>query len=699
MKFTLPEDKAPLSRAMRDILARGKQVRNPRSVEWKINYYYLQGVRRFFIQSYETGEVQGSYESNEGQNEFRLEDALNNYNIELGAMLSVDPRPDVYPRKSRDLEGLRKAAGGQVYLDHITAPMNILSVYTSLCEGLLMYGLMGVGCFVEEGMTAVEGSYITDIPPWELIPVPTQPTRPGDLGGICRNRKVPLKPIATHAEGRGLELPPGTAKALERAANGKSMSLSEKLHVDWVPLGEDMKEGSDNPGGMNGSIATSGMDGEDTNDDANAEYEPFVELSELWLYDSRMRCYRYIVMLGDWVAKDRSWEDWPPDERPLCPIATCRSRSSGSFFGRPWLSGIVSLNTEAEEMLGNLFHNVKTLDMDGITLYPANQGITQDHFNATVKPKAIPYENDYMGQKFQVERITPTNTGETPGRVASTAISLIDRVANINDLMRGDAPGRVESAMALGVIHESGGVSRKAMIAGLDFAISHVYRCLLQKGRSEQVGAIDIGAVDHRLAGISVQPDGSVQLTGDMIPSPHEVRVTLKHSEPRMRSYKTREVLENLDRGLIPAWKLSWINHVEELGLTLGDDELVGEIEQTMMDNLVMFNDGQQPQPVIVSEFDNHELRIEIINQFMKTNAYRVAESAVRDAFQQRIMNHRQYLGFYPDGIPYPEEAGASLPPMQGNLPQSMEKASANLTRQAGEADIREALAALTGGS
>ena len=47
-----PEWRGQLGETITTLVDKGVSVRNPRSVEWQVNYHYLQGIRNFQIQPY-----------------------------------------------------------------------------------------------------------------------------------------------------------------------------------------------------------------------------------------------------------------------------------------------------------------------------------------------------------------------------------------------------------------------------------------------------------------------------------------------------------------------------------------------------------------------------------------------------------------------------------------------------------------------
>lgn len=698
MRYSLPSEKTrdgksnkayrhDLSEVVRSLVDKGVSVRNPRSVEWKINYHYLQGVRHFFIESFKTGAVQATWESHEGQLQFRFEEVLDLYQKELGVLLDLDPSPYVKPRKRLEIDGIRKAAAAQVWLDHVTGPMDLTEILKQCGESVFQFGTVGIGVFNDPRVTLEEGAYISTIPPWQLLPIPNKPTRYADVVGLIRHRWVPYYEVRESMS---------DMKWPEK--DNPRKELDERLDIRWVPIGDREPEHDGDPDAQ-GTGAIENFRGESSGLGADtgsqSDSQPYIEMIEVWLEDYTRKCDRRILQFGRWLGEDNDFSGERPENKPLAPIGIIRGMHSGGFWARPWLSDMVVFNNECERNWQNLFKNVQEFDQFGTTLYPLNQGIHQHHFESKNKPKAVGYEPDYMGGKFQIERLTPTNSGTLPMEIASAAVGMMERRASLGELMRGDVPGRLESAAALGVVHETSMISRKAFISSLNAGWSHMYRCLLQKGRLANTKVIQLKTVDHRLAGIAVTASGEITLDPNVLPHPDEIQVGMRSGQPRLRSQKQQEVLANFDRGLIPPHKLAWINHTQDLGLDLGMDSIVAEIERCMLHNLILFGDGKKPGTVTDPEFCNHQIWSEIILEFMSSDAYRLASDEVKGSFVARIQYHQQQVGGYPDQMPYPEEfggggSGAQLPPQMAKEMQGIQKKNAM-------ADLQEALGASQG--
>lgn len=672
-----------LAAVVRMLVDKGVACRNPRSIEWQINYHYLQGVRNFYIESFRTGSLRTTWESNEGQLQFRFEDALSLYQTELGVLLDLDVSPFVEPRKKSELDGLRKAAAAQVWLDHITGNMDLQEILTQQGEALFQYGTVGTGVFSDKRVSLEEGAYISTVPPWELLPVPAKPTRSGEAVGLIRHRWVPYFEVR-QLLGADLEYP--------KNDNPGRGEVDPRLNIRWVPLGDRRPDDADDPerngiGGTGTNRSDAGFSG--SADGSVSDSQPYVELIEGWLLDYKEQVDRAVVQLGDWVARDTDFEGERPENKPCRPINVARALHSGGFWGRPWLSDLVVLNNEAERNWANLFKNVQEFDQFGTTLYPLNMGIQQHHLEGKSKPKAVGYEPDYMGMKFAIERLTPTNSGTMPMEIAGAVTQLMDRRASTSDLLRGD-PKRLESAAGAGTMYEMMMKSRKAMIQSLANMWAGSYRSLLQMGRMSNITSLQLKTVDHRLAGIAVTSDGRVELDPSMLPRPDEVRIRIASQEPTLINQKKQEVMANFDRGLIQPKKLAWINHVKGLGMDLGMDGTVREIEQCMLHNLILFGDGKTPGTVTDPEYADHEIWSDTILEFMRQDAYRLAGDAVKQAFVARLQFHQQMVGGYPEQMPYPEQFGAGGSGAQ--LPPQLQKEMGGIQQKMAMNDLREAM-------
>lgn len=683
MSLYLPKDKASLASAMREICAKGLEARSPLRVDWYINYWFLQGCRNFYIKSWRTGEVKHTYESSDGRLHFKYEDILEQYNRELGQWLSMDPKPRVQSKRKLELDSLRKAAMAQVILDHLTAPLDLRTLLLNAVETALMYGLVGIGAWVNRDVNLASDAMLETIPPWQILPVPARPTRPDDVRGIMRHRWVPYDELRER-QGDMLKFP---------KADGRE-NADPRLGLRWLSPGERLLDNDDARDGYGGAMLP-GFNDEAVMGDRPTKPEkptdtPWVLLKEYWAFNHRNEVLRSTVLIGDYVGKDVTFLD--SLVKPYMPVHLARCNHSASFYGRPYLAGQVQLTQEIELMLRNLFKNVQELDQFGMLLLPTGKGITKQDLQATGRPRVAFFEEDFTREKMQVERIQPVNTGDFPGRVAAQAIQMVDRQARNTPMHQGQMPGRLDAASGAAILLETSNVSRRPGLQSLSMALANSYKCLLSAARSlfTITDKLYLATVDDAIAGIIVDAaTGEVSLDTAEIPRPHEVEVILASEEPRVLAQRKQEVLSMAANGILSPDALAWYNYKEGLGLPIDDDRSVEQRLLCMWRNIVQFGNGTEGQGVLVSPYDDHELHLKLIRRFMSRIQFSLASEKVKQLFEERLTTHEEYLGSrLPEGMPHPEELAGGVPggppPLPPGLPPALQQMAMKLAAKAG---------------
>ena len=650
IKVQLPKNKSRLAESIRQAVAAGRTYRNPLSIEWAINYWYLQGVRRFSIVSYKTGRIQRTWESAEGKLNMRYEDTLNKYQRELGRLMRIDTGPTARAR-SLSLDGERKAAVARVILDELVAPTCPDKIRMNLMEGLLMYGTIGVATWVNKDVSASLEVVTETIPPWELLPLPAKPTRAEDAIGIIRHRSVPLEWLK------------------DQRPDFSFSTKTDAMEVYWVSPGEKKNDNDDvNEGHAAQVTGLPRKDRPRSDTDKEPDDEAQIELVELWIPDTRNRVDRYIAVAGTHVLKDSDFSKMPTEDKPVMPIAIARYNHTGSFWGRSFCGPLIPINMEVEQMLENLFQNVKDLDNYGYTLIPSTWGIRKEHLKATTSPRAIFYEQDYSAPNARIERIQPVNTGDFPGRIASMGNQIMDRLSDESPLFSGNAPGRAESSPALGLLYETSNLSLVAVGVSVAECMAQNYRALLQRAKDLLDGQslIYMANIDDAVAGIVLDPQtGAMALNDDNpIPDPSEIEIDIKDREPKNLDKRKEELWMLRQAGQIDPNDFEWINYRDQLGFPSGiaGRSVVNAITSCMFRNIVQWNDGKTPKAVDVSPHDKHPIHLMVIEAFMERATFTLASEEVKDYFEDRRNYHESALGGFPDALPRIEEMAGQTP-------------------------------------
>jgi len=680
-RVVLPTDKKLLADTMFSMYEKGRSQRNPLSVEWTVNYWFLQGVRRFSIMSFKTGQVRMAFETSEGQLVLRYEDVLDKFQKELGRMMKTNINPRCRS-KGTALEGSRKAAMGQVVLDDLVSGTQPETTKLSLFEGLLTYGTMGLATWVSSDVGVHADVRHETVPPWQFCPIPAQATRAEEVNGLMRNRKVPLEWL--------MDVRPTFDYG------GKDLKAALKiqdLEVEWVAPGDKRDDDDAADGyGSHTSTAIAGAEaglGDTKPQRAHGQQNdadiPYVELKECWTYDDNKRVARYIACVGRRVVQDVSYEDREIHDRPIMPIAICRYHHTGGFWGRSYVGPLVPINMETERMLQNLFKNVSELDNFGFLAIPATFGVKREQLKATTRPRVIFYEPDYAAPKEQIRQFQPTNTGDFPGKVVALGNQIMDRISKSTPMDQGQVPGRLDSASGLGLLYETSSIGSIPVGVSIEQAYTQNYQVLLQKARDllDGRGLMHLSVIDDQITGVVVNPENGEIEIGDRNPIPHpmEVEITIMDRDARTTEVRKQEVLGMLQAGYLHPYDVAWINHKEQLGLPEGLDQqkVVDATKSCMFRNIVAWGDGQVPQRARMSSHDFHEVHIRVLEAFMNRDIYQLGSKEVRDVFEQRKAFHEAALGGFPEAMPNPEDMGATPWATQqgGPPPEQLQQAMA----------------------
>ena len=698
----LPHKPEALTRALNTIVMTGQAMRAPLSVEWTMNYRYLQGIRAFKVLSWRLGHVKWGWDTGSSEMPFRYDEIVEHFQRELGHLLKLKLDPLVKESGATTLDGVRKKAAAQVYLDHLMRKVPLPEVATALFEGGLLYGTMGIALDRVRGAREGLRAAIEVVPPWQLIPVPVQAMLTGGtpVRALIRDRYRPyslLREMAPH---------------LTFPSKDSVKNLDPKLEARWSAWGQAPDEASaptPEETGVPSPVAPGSLSPECDSPAGRPEGEPFVHCTEYWLYDDQGRVLRQIVKLGRHVAQDNDYIRSAKKEEdarvaniggasvlevqakaPLMSLAVVRSGHSGAFYSVPFVSTLISLNNKIELMLKNLFRNMEELDVTPMLLVPANRGIKREALSSKQRPRMSFYEQDYTSDKLAIEQIQSTNIGPLPGKIAEMALGISDRISRNNPILRGEAPGRVDSAAGLGFLYETGNTPRNPYLTSVESGLGTVYRALLGSAPMFLKGenpTLRLESVDDRLAGISFDPaTGKLSPDDSPIPDPWDVGIGIRDKEPRFATQRRQELIGMLNAQILDKIGFVWQNWILGMEFPAGNEEIVESIKIAMWRNLVQYNDGKEPRKLVIGGHDRHDIHIMVVARFIRSFACEVAEPAVRDALYGRLEEHQAAGGGNPNfaaQLPYPEDAAMQSPAPSG-LPPALESAIAREQQRAG---------------
>lgn len=631
--YHLPKDKKDLAQALRLIIRQGVDQRNIHQVEWLFNHYYMRGCRRFTDLDFASGTLRAHYENTTGDLQYRYEQALRRYTDELGRRMKVDVHPVVDREGRLSLDGLRKDSMAKVVLDNMVAGLDLESIKYELLQLVMTYGTAGLACFAHESVRLSRTEAVMEvIPPWQLLPIPANPNHFSEVTGLIRYRLVPVDWLKTK----------------------KGLAIPEDLETVDVTYGDAPEKISENFNAGGGpEIANWNRD--EAADPAK-QVVKHTYLAETFCQGYDGSLVRYVVWAGGKVLQDRDFEKVA--EPPMMPVAVVRDIPTGGFYGRSFASMVIPTNYEVEYLMKSLFENAQDLDAFGYLMLPANMGIDVEQFKQTSKPRFVMYEPDLSVPNHMPFNIAPANTGDFPGKVAMLGKQIIDDMSGQSAMMRGDAPGRVDSAQGLGFLYETSSIPLLGPMQDLARSFTTIYKAMLGVARQlwDKGTLAKLTMLDDMILGVVIDPaSGQVSLAGNDVPHPNEVKLKVRSEMPRSVQQRKQELLQMLQLQIVSPREFRRISMTEGLDFPVGNRAEWENWRKATLSNVILFGDGQTPGQVVASEMsDMPDVQLESISTFMARPEFTLASPQVRQAFEQRKQYYQSILG--------------QIPPQMGNM-------------------------------
>ena len=356
------------------------------------------------------------------------------------------------------------------------------------------------------------------------------------------------------------------------------------------------------------------------------------------------------------------------------PVRVARDVIVGGFYGRSFVDQLVPLNTEAEYSLSNLFQTVSDFDLYGLLMWPASLGTPPEAHRGQDGVKRITYEPDYTTPDLKPFVIQPAKMTKPQVEASMVAGGLMDKLANQpTEMLKGGAPGRVDSASGLGFLYETSAIPLSPTAKNVAEAISGIYRAMLGmcKDTWPTSKVVSISNLDDSLAGINMEMEtGEVTLAQNAIPSPDEVNINVASEIPISKEQQKLELKEALDKQRITLDEYSFKVREKGLDSAVGNDVAWHNYRRAKLENISLFGDGETPGKVIVSERDQHLIHKNVLDSFMSRPEFYAASQEVRDKFVEHWDEHNVGLGIMPEGMETMEDSAAmemEQPQMDGD--------------------------------
>jgi hypothetical protein len=658
-KIDLPTDDKQLEEVLNYTIMESRRFRNIPEVNWWVAHYYLQGARTFDNVNYETGTLDISYVDEDGVLNFKYEDIVQKYQTQLGRLYQIDLAPAV-EKRNIGIEDMRKASIAQVALRSVMTDGVLNELKTKVCPPLTKYGCVGLALWVEDEQMGIDV-----VSPWELVPLPPNPIEDHDIRGIARHRIVPMSYV------QELNITPGKSAKVwaEMDKVNAPNANAPKATTQFSTFTQTITDTGRLSGGNSMFIG-----GKKKQDQTHVDY---VEFSEVWIDDGKGYLDEYILLAGQRLVY-RS-KDLYKGRRIKRPIQVATDFKTGNFWGRGFVSILLAFNNEMEYSLGRMFQNIQDIDVYGLLVEPTTMGLPAEIMRGSDGIKRVRYEPDYTAPDLKPFNISPQNAGLLPVRVLEASAKLYNQLANQpSELLSGGAPGRVDSNSALGFLYEASNTPLAPTALSLATAVENCYAAMLSMMQMEwdQETMIGVSMLDDTIAGITFDAGtGQMSLASNAIPSPEEVNIKVASMLPKSKEQQKMELAKSLELGIITAMEYRIEARKKGLDIPVGNETEWQNYRRAVMENIMLFGDGQKPGKITVDNIDMHDVHIMVLRAFMARPEYHQASDGVRNAFKQHYTSHMVGMGIYPDQLPYPEQAAEEQDmmnqmQMQGQMPQ-----------------------------
>lgn len=651
-----PTETADAESTYKHLLDRGIALRNPHKTQWGNTSLYCRGLRARRTLNYREGTAKASYTDATGHTMFVYEEVLAKYAMQKGRLLGLDLSPRVV-RRNDSLDGQRDAATVQAVLNHLFPSHRVEQIKRAILQPFLFYGTVGLSLWEDAEDTKSQDIHL--IPPWQILPVPTKVTHPSAARGLIVHKQMAVEEIKRQY--RNMKLRKNALSEAETISENRA-DVSENADagalIGEVEIGDWFSDYE----------RTARSHQKNGADKGRTDRVEVAHLGTVYLWDERGYMTERLVFVGSkLLARDSYWQT-----RTYKQVTTVHDIDVGGFFSRSWMELQIPINSEMEGAIGNTFQNVKTFDNYGVTLVPTNFGLN-NHALMTPQPggpKYMPYEWDSLSPGGQnIQQLRPFTSGNFATQAVQLGIAISDRLAKQPPMLSGDAPGRVDSASALGTLLESGNTPIAPSAIALAHGFGEMYQAVTcRAGQTLTVGeTIAVTMMDDSLVGIVYDAGkGTIALSDSGVPHPDKVEITVRSMAPVSKQQQKLELQQHLQLGVIDAMEYRIKARLMNLEIPVGNNIEWENYVKARVENALLFHDGktvpqgaeEQVGVLFSREADMHEVHLRVHRELVASIKFSLASPEVR----KRILNHIRLhledgLGRIPAQMPLLEDA------------------------------------------
>lgn len=646
--FKFPTENKVLARLIRTHALREETRLAFRILTWNIAYAWLNGARRFRF-GHDMSQLQSFFMDEDGSIEFRGQELMSAADRVLARIASMNVKPSV-KRQDDSLQSIRERAVGQIIVDNLVSEDQLENeVKTQFGHLFTWLGSCGLQGHVVDHPTLGLTGDLEVVHPRQLLPFPSLGTDYTKQRGVVRQRLLPLDYLQdVYGDKVGLQ------------KNQKLMDLFTRQTGEVTEMGE--ADGVTSVGGLRSSSSR-------TRDPAakGKDETRICLFRELWMDGPRGTCQFYAAASGDYLF-DRVDST---GQETYCPIGFARFMETGSFHGAGMFDLMYSTSRELERLLKALFTNVRDIDRYGLLVLP--HGTFNQ--NAVLRDvghglKAVYYEADPTGGDVRPLSIQPFNSGDLPGKVASFATELLDRINPVQDLIR--EKGRIDSRIGLEFLDEQVNRAMTNPTRGVVQAFGRAYRAMTARATRELVTSprpLPVTRLSTELAGAVIDPqDNTVSFPANPLPNVSRLMFTVVEVSPRSPAVRKAEALSNVKEQLFAdplEFKLFAVK--EGLDVALWMERERGAYDSVVRNILLLYGDGENNQAITVVPHEAApDIQLMVLEAFMVGPMMSKASPKVRNDFR----DYREFLiqasgMVLPEAVPNPDDVALLTQPEQ----------------------------------
>lgn len=529
---------------------------------------------------------------------------LNRYRRELGRRLSAPIKLNTVPRLLENPMAFQRARITRLALQHWIEVSRFARTFDWFNQTVLR---MDLAAFLVEKNDLGNSARVSVISAADLFPLPGLATGLGDAEGLVYRKFLSEATLQMLVE-KG-ELKPDVLSEVTKT------STADKVGSPFLSVG--------------GNLSTRDIKG------AIAFYFYFFPSSK---WPKGM----HGMSIGPRVYSINTGEDGQP-LLPLGgpPIPVWDQKTDSDFYGDSFCATLISLNLEDNRQLSN-----------EIALSEVNR-----HAGWTFVPEDIMAMNDfqsrlggfvpYKTQQFGVDKrdpffqVRPPTIGPESSLVSSRIGREADETASQFGVSRGEAPGRIDSDMAVNRLLSQTEMPNEPFFQRTKQALEIVFERvldILSVTWDESTWVSVVGQFDMPTA---------VQIGPNDLPNSAEIKVIVSQLVPTSR-ISTLQILnmlrQNKDIGVGEYKRALVANGLEPEGLELTDSE-----EQFAMSKILwVYNDGQKPRPYQEGpdfQLEPHRVIVKLIRRFVNRLDYKLeTHPSVKEEIQRVLLTHQQVL-------------------------------------------------------